>query len=126
MTEKRRTKPPHEPTAGDRTRVKTMAGMGLTQDEICAIVGISKPTLHKYYREELDAGAAEANAAVAQSLFKQATNKEKPNVAAAIFWMKARAGWRDQDPRDNGGKKEAAQERAEKVASKFSGLRRVK
>lgn len=123
---KKITKPPHKPTAGDRARVKTMAGLGITQDDICAIVGISKPTLHKYYREELNVGAAEANAAVAQSLFKQATNKEKPSVVAAIFWMKARAGWSDQEPREDGGKKEAVQKRAEKVASKFSGLRSVK
>ena len=35
----------------------------------------------------------EANAKVAQSLFQMATQGK--NVAAAIFWMKARAGWRE-------------------------------
>ena len=35
----------------------------------------------------------EATAKVAQSLYRMAT--EGNNVAAAIFWMKARAGWRE-------------------------------
>ncbi len=37
--------------------------------------------------------AMEATAKVAQSLFHTATVDK--NVAAAIFWMKARAGWRE-------------------------------
>jgi hypothetical protein len=43
---------------------------------------------------------------VAHSLFKQATDQTKPNVSAAIFWLKCRAGWRE-DP-DQPGKKEQA------------------
>ena len=117
MTDKKQTKPPHKPDERDLKRVRTMVGMGMTQDEICAVIGVSKPTLHKYYRADLDVGAAEANAAVAQSLFKQATNAEKPNVVAAIFWLKARAGWRDADPREGVGKKEQRQKDAAEVAS---------
>ena len=117
MTDKKVTKPPHNPDERDLKRVRTMVGMGMTQDEICAVIGVSKPTLHKYYRADLDVGAAEANAAVAQSLFKQATNAEKPNVIAAIFWLKARAGWRDADPREGVGKKEQRQQDADEVAS---------
>ncbi|MEO3475934.1 hypothetical protein AAFN86_29080, partial [Roseomonas sp. CAU 1739] len=40
----------------------------------------------------------EANAKVAQSLFQMATQGK--NVAAAIFWMKARAGWREKQEVD--------------------------
>lgn len=115
MTKKKTTKPPHNPTDAERHRVKTMTGMGIVQDDICEIIGISKPTLRKYYRHEIDTGSAEANAAVAQSLFKQATNKDKPNVVAAIFWLKARAGWRDQDSTSTG-KKQEKQEAAEKAS----------
>lgn len=117
MTDKKVTKPPHKPDSRDLKRVRTMVSMGMTQEEICAVIGVSKPTLHKYYRAELDAGAAEANAAVAQSLFKQATNPDKPNVVAAIFWLKARAGWRDADPREDSGKKEQKQTAAEDVSN---------
>ena len=70
-----------------------MAVTGLTQEQMCAILRVSRPTLEKHYRHELDNGLGEANTLVAQSLFNMAT-KEK-NVAAAIFWMKTRARWRE-------------------------------
>jgi hypothetical protein len=41
----------------------------------------------------LDVGAIQANAAVAQSLFHMATRDKVPS--AAIFWLKARAGWKE-------------------------------
>jgi hypothetical protein len=69
-----------------------MAGFGVPQLEIARLIDISDRTLRTYYRRELDTGATEANLRVAQSLFALAT-KEK-NVAAAIWWTKARMGWR--------------------------------
>ena len=38
-------------------------------------------------------GATVANAAVARALFRMATSVT--NVAAAIFWLKVRGGWRE-------------------------------
>ena len=81
---------PHEPTEETRKLAKTLSGLGVPQDDIATLVGVSKPTLHKHYREDLDKGMAEANAKVAGSLFNQAVNG---NTSAAIFWMKARANW---------------------------------
>ena len=81
---------PHEPTEDSKTMARTLSGLGVPQDDIATLLGVSKPTLHKHYRKELDKGMAEANAKVAQSLFKQATGG---NTGAAIFWMKARANW---------------------------------
>jgi RNA polymerase-interacting CarD/CdnL/TRCF family regulator len=72
--------------------------------------------MRKYYMSELETGHIEANAQVAQSLFKQATNKEKPNVSAAIFWLKCRAEWRE-DGKEEMGKKEA-REVLSKVAAR--------
>jgi hypothetical protein len=83
---------PHEPTDEQRRLVKTLSGIGVPQDDICALVGVSKPTLHKHYRSELDVGLAEANAKIAETLFKQATTG---NTTAAIFWAKSRMGWRE-------------------------------
>src|SRR3712207_8721938 len=54
---------------------------------------IDPKTLRRHFRRELDRGTVEANAKVAQSLFNMATQGN--SVAAAIFWMKARAGWRE-------------------------------
>jgi hypothetical protein len=90
--------PPHEPTDQMRVTAKTLSGLGVPHEDICHILSISKPTLHKYYREELDKGHAEANAKVAQSLFQQATSG---NTTAMIFWLKARAGWREKQEIDH-------------------------
>ena len=83
----------YEPTAEQRRTVKTMAGFGVPHEDIATFLGIDAKTLRKHFREELDRGMTEANAKVAQSLFQMATQGK--NVAAAIFWMKARAGWRE-------------------------------
>ncbi len=54
---------------------------------------IDPKTLRKYFPQDLERGSVEATAKVAQSLFQMATSGQ--SVAAAIFWMKARAGWRE-------------------------------
>ena len=83
----------YEPTDEQRRTVKTMAGFGVPHEDIATFLGIDAKTLRKHLRAELDRGTVEANAKVAQSLFQMATQGK--NVAAAIFWMKARAGWRE-------------------------------
>jgi hypothetical protein len=65
------------------------------------LISISDRTLRNYYRRELDTGVARANAAVAQSLFHMAVKDKVPS--AAIFWLKARAGWREQQDVNIGG-----------------------
>lgn len=111
-------RPAYNPTEKERAQVKTLTGMGLILEQISVVIGISVPTLRKHFRKELDAGALEANAAVAQSLYRQATNPEKPNAAAGMFWLKCRAGWREY-PEETLGKKQALQDAAEQAASKF-------
>lgn len=81
----------YHPTAEQRRVVRTMAGLGTPQASIATAMQMDLKTLKKHFREELDSGVTEANATVAQSLFNMAT-KDK-NVAAAIFWLKIRAGW---------------------------------
>lgn len=81
----------HQPTYEQRRQVETMAGFGLEQERIARVMGIDAKTLRKHYRHELDVGADKANMIVAQRLFDQTAK----NVVAAIFWLKARAGWRE-------------------------------
>lgn len=107
----------YNPTPKERAQVKTLAGLGLTHEGISAVIGITPPTLRKHFRYELNAGEHEANAQVAASLFRQATDPHKPNVVAGIFWMKVRARWRDHDTGIGApGKKELQQKEAESVA----------
>jgi hypothetical protein len=84
---------PFEPSDEQRRMVKALAGFGVPQQDIATHLGIDAKTLRKHFRGELDGGSIEANAKVAQSLFAMATQDK--NVAAAIFWLKARAGWRE-------------------------------
>jgi hypothetical protein len=80
-------------TAEQPRTVRAMSGFGVPQEDIATFLDIDPKTLRKHFRLELDHGSIEATAKVAQSLFRMAT--EGNNVAAAIFWMKARAGWRE-------------------------------
>ncbi len=82
-----------EPTDEQRRTVRAMAGFGVPHEDIATLLEIDAKTLRKHFRRELDRGSIEATAKVAQTLFAMATSGQ--NVAAAIFWMKARAGWRE-------------------------------
>src|SRR4051794_20829078 len=84
---------PYSATEEQRRLVRAMAGYGVPHEGIAIMLDIDPKTLRRHYRQELDRGAVEATAQVAQSLFQMATVDK--NVAAAIFWMKARAGWRE-------------------------------
>lgn len=96
---KRKTgRPAYEPTDKEREQVKMLAAFGTREDDICKLIGLSTPTLRKHFWQELELGHIEATSKVAQTLFRMATDKDKPNVAACIFWMKVRAGWRETAP----------------------------
>ncbi len=82
-----------EPTEEQRRTVRAMSGYGVPHDDIATLLEVDPKTLRKHFRRELDRGSIEATAKVGQSLFRMAT--EGGSVAAAIFWMKARAGWRE-------------------------------
>ena len=114
-------RPPYEPTERDRAQVKALAAMGATMFEISLVMQLSEPTIRKHFHLEITTGSIEANAKVAQSLFRQATHAEKPNVTAGIFWLKSRAGWNDgsRAPSDYEppGKKAVAQEEAKTAAA---------
>ena len=89
-------RPPHEPTEEFRDLVRRASAMGLPQEAIAKLLKIGVNQLVKYYRGELDLGGAHANLKVTETLFSIATDKEhKGCVAAAIFWSKARNGWRE-------------------------------
>ena len=88
--------------------VRAMAAYGVPQKEIAASVGISAPTLRLYYAGELAAAGTEANAKVAESLYRKALGSTAQSVTAAIFWLKCRAGWRDRPEDAEAGKKARA------------------
>lgn len=85
-------RPPHLPDATTRNKVFMLSSVGTRHEDIATVLGISADTLTKYYKEELDKGRIEANASVAETLFKQA---KEGNTTAMIFWLKSRAKWKE-------------------------------
>jgi hypothetical protein len=67
---KRRGRRPFEPTDEQRKNVKIPVGLGMLEEHICALVRdyrdrpIGPDTLRKYFRKEIEIGAAELNAQV--------------------------------------------------------------
>ena len=72
--------------------IGTAAGLGFTQEKIAALLGITKPTLEKHFREELDRGMVSVDYQVGSALVDQAL---KGNVNAQAFYLGRRAGWKE-------------------------------
>lgn len=96
-------RPAHAPDPTQRRQVEALAGYRIPEPEIAGLVGIDPKTLRKHYRSELDHGHTKANARVAENLFKKATGEGREAVIAAIFWLKARAGWREVQRHEHAG-----------------------
>jgi len=83
---------PHNPTDESRKLARTLSAVGITHEDIASKLDISADTLVKYYKKELADGRIDANATIGKGLFHQAKNG---NTAAAIFWLKTRANWKE-------------------------------
>lgn len=90
----------HEPTQQDRDTARRLSALGVPHEDIATRLKISSDTLVKYYQEELDEGRIDANSAIAGTLFNQA---KKGNTAAAIFWLKTRARWKETQSHEHSG-----------------------
>nr|DAJ22127.1 MAG TPA: terminase small subunit [Myoviridae sp. ctDdE54] len=95
MAVKKKTKPK---IAIDLAQVELFASRGLTREQIAAALGISYSTLNRRSKdlEDLESaikrGESRGIAKVANALFDKAV---KGNTAAQIFFLKARAGWKE-------------------------------
>lgn len=82
--------PPHVPTDENRKIVKALVAYGVVQDDIAKQLDVSVDTLQRHYRREIDTAANEANAKVAERLFKKCMDGDTTSL---IFWLKTRAKW---------------------------------
>ncbi len=80
-------------TEEQRRAARAMAGLGVARRQIAKYLRLDEAELTASLGDELEQAEVDANSKVAKALFTMATQKN--NVAAAIFWMKARAGWRE-------------------------------
>ena len=75
------------PTQEERKLVKSLAAVGMRQEQICEMLRFRSPkTLRKHFREELDSGLAEATAAIARTAYEMALSGRYP--AMLLFWLK--------------------------------------
>ena len=81
---------PFHPTPEHRYSVELMAGIGITQADIALALEISRPTLHKHFRRELDTGKTKMVTKVAGTLVNEALNG---NITAMIFYLKTQGRW---------------------------------
>lgn len=91
---------PHVKTNHNSTVVKILYGMGITKDKIAAGIGISVPTLDKYYRDEMDVAEVQIKGEVFGALMK---NIQAGKEASIIFFLKARCGWKETQAVEVGG-----------------------
>jgi hypothetical protein len=98
-------------------KVEALAGFGLVDTEIAHVLGITVSELKSRYGAEVLKGPAQAVANVARSLYGRATDPDKPDVNACIFWLRAMGGWNDKADKGQLGKKEAKSDAAKKAAT---------
>jgi hypothetical protein len=78
-------RPRLKPTEEQRRMVKSMAAMGIRQENIACVLKIrSTKTLRKFFREELDRGLTEATFNMEQAQYK---NGMAGNIMAQINWL---------------------------------------
>lgn len=86
-----------------------MSGLGITREDICALIGTTRTQLGRLYKTELAKGSAQAKTAILRSAFNQAVGapaeydaqgrqiraEVKPVPIMTIFLAKSRAGLRE-------------------------------
>ncbi len=119
---KRRGRPAWKPTKAERSKGKTLLGMGTSVATVAKILGIDPRTLKKHLGEEIATSRAEADAAVMAALYRSATDRDRPNVRAIRTWAEVRglfpaAARKAEQSTAAEGKKVARKAAAHKVAS---------
>jgi hypothetical protein len=81
------------PTSDDPLRVRELAAIGVSQDDIAAQLGLTPRKLNKLFPVELKKGAAEGRERAIRTLHGLAMSGN--NSVLLTFWVKAQCGWRD-------------------------------
>ena len=82
----------------DISRVEELAAQGLSQAEICLVIGISEGTLYSRKRENevveeaIKRGKAKAASEISNTLYMMA---KKGDLGAIVWWEKTRRGLTD-------------------------------
>ena len=94
LVKRKRGRPAHLKTATTESEVYKLSIVGTRYEDIALVLGISNDTLTKHYKEVLEKGRIEANAAVAGTLYEKA---KQGDTSSMIFWLKTRAQWSEKN-----------------------------
>jgi len=109
-----RGRPAFQPTDEQRKNVEVMVGLGIPQDKICLLVRdrrdtpISRNSLRKHFKKELETGATKLNAQVGNFMVVTIMGAKPPAGVTPIrdervrgrlgeLFLKSRLGWREND-----------------------------
>ena len=99
------------PVEKDTEQVRQLAAQGMSEIQIAQSLGISPSTITRrkndceHFERALKEGRAAGIRAVTNSLFQAATDPDRPNVAAATFYLRNRdrGNWSDRQEHDVSG-----------------------
>jgi hypothetical protein len=80
-------------TDHEREQIKTLASLGLKNQDIATVMKCSERLLQYKCKAELQFGRATSNAAIAKTAFAMGTSGKHPVMT--IFLCKTRLGWRE-------------------------------
>jgi transcriptional regulator with XRE-family HTH domain len=87
----------------DLDKVEELASLGLSEQQIADSLGISRSTLSRRKKDNetfdtaLRKGKAKAIVKVSSALMQEV---EKGSIRAITFYLKSRAGWREEEPEE--------------------------
>lgn len=87
-------RPSFTPSEEKRLLVKELSGVGIPQEQIASILGISDDTLRKHFEPEIFVGRAEAHAKMAQAIYKKALSGSEKIM---MFYAKTQMKWKETD-----------------------------
>ena len=83
----------------DVKQIQTMAGLGMTSEQMAAVLGVSKSTFDRRQADQTEVseavlkGRALTSMTVRQTAYQMAVSGESP--ALTIFWLKCREQWKE-------------------------------
>lgn len=115
---------PFAPTKAHRRKVEELASVGMPHLAICKVMGISDPTLQKYFADELAGGAARKRAEVVAMLYKSArggnVSAQKKLEEMSRVTVASEAVNAPEVPAEKLGKKEMRKQAAHAVTGVYS------
>ena len=81
-----------KPTKAERKEVARLISVGITQEQVAMVIGITKPTLEKHFRDELDTAMIKAHSKIGKKIFALAMAGDKTLL---IFYAKTQMGWKE-------------------------------